>query len=61
MTWIDWLRFSHKSVFDTFFNRLTESGLSITQWNLLKGMRPPQTEDEWVEEFNQYKQFPEYK
>lgn len=61
MTWIDWLRFSHKSVFDTFFNRLTESGLSITQWNLLKGMRPPQTEDEWMEEFNQYKQFPEYK
>lgn len=61
MTWVDWLRFSQKSFFDTFFNRLTESGLSITQWNLLKGMRPPQTEDEWVEEFNQYKQFPEYK
>lgn len=41
--------------------RLTESGLSITQWNLLKGMRPPRTDEEWIEEFNLYKQFPEYK
>jgi cytochrome c oxidase assembly protein subunit 15 len=41
--------------------RLTESGLSITQWNLLKGMKPPRSEQEWLEEFEQYKQFPEFK
>lgn len=40
--------------------RLTESGLSMTQWHLVKGMRPPRSEREWEEEFEKYKQFPEY-
>ncbi|KAI8622172.1 cytochrome oxidase assembly protein-domain-containing protein [Chytriomyces sp. MP71] len=40
--------------------RLTESGLSITEWNLIKGMKPPRTEEEWMEEFDKYKKFPEY-
>ncbi|KAI9325073.1 cytochrome oxidase assembly protein-domain-containing protein [Obelidium mucronatum] len=41
--------------------RLTESGLSITEWNLIKGMKPPRTEEEWLVEFEKYKLFPEYK
>ncbi|KAJ3027152.1 UNVERIFIED_CONTAM: Cytochrome c oxidase assembly protein cox15 [Siphonaria sp. JEL0065] len=41
--------------------RLTESGLSITEWNLIKGMKPPRTEEEWNVEFDKYKLFPEYK
>ncbi|KAI9314335.1 COX15/CtaA family [Dichotomocladium elegans] len=41
--------------------RLTESGLSITEWNVISGMKPPRSEQEWVEEFEKYKQFPEYK
>ena len=41
--------------------RLTESGLSMTQWHLIKGMRPPRSRTEWEEEFEKYKQFPEYK
>ncbi|KAJ3271295.1 Cytochrome c oxidase assembly protein cox15 [Terramyces sp. JEL0728] len=41
--------------------RLTESGLSIVEWNLIKGMKPPINEQEWIEEFEKYKQFPEYK
>ena len=41
--------------------RLTESGLSMTQWHLIKGMRPPRSEAEWEEEFEKYKQYPEYK
>ena len=41
--------------------RLTESGLSMTQWHLVKGMRPPTSEAEWEEEFQRYKQFPEYR
>ncbi|KAJ3215660.1 Cytochrome c oxidase assembly protein cox15 [Clydaea vesicula] len=40
--------------------RLTESGLSIVEWNLIKGMKPPTSEEEWLEEFNKYKQFPEF-
>ncbi|KAJ3247867.1 Cytochrome c oxidase assembly protein cox15 [Chytriomyces hyalinus] len=40
--------------------RLTESGLSITEWNLIKGMKPPTTEEEWMVEFDKYKKFPEY-
>ncbi|XP_033633593.1 cytochrome c oxidase assembly protein COX15 homolog [Asterias rubens] len=41
--------------------RLTESGLSMTDWHLIKGMKPPRTKEEWQAEFDRYKQFPEYK
>jgi len=41
--------------------RLTESGLSMTQWHLIRGMRPPSSQEEWEEEFKRYQQFPEYK
>ena len=41
--------------------RLTESGLSITEWNVISGMKPPRSEQEWHDEFEKYKQFPEYK
>lgn len=40
--------------------RLTESGLSITEWNLIKGMKPPRNESEWELEFSKYKQSPEF-
>ncbi|KAK7084839.1 Cytochrome c oxidase assembly protein cox15 [Halocaridina rubra] len=40
--------------------RLTESGLSMTDWSLF-GKRPPLSEAEWEREFAQYQQFPEYK
>ncbi|KAJ1981355.1 Cytochrome c oxidase assembly protein cox15 [Dimargaris xerosporica] len=40
--------------------RLTESGLSIVEWNLIRGMKPPRSEEEWEAEFAKYKQFPEY-
>ena len=40
--------------------RLTKSGLSMTDWHLVKGMKPPRTQQEWEEEFERYKQFPEY-
>lgn len=41
--------------------RLTESGLSMVDWRLLKDMKPPRTEEEWQAEFERYKSFPEYK
>lgn len=40
--------------------RLTGSGLSITDWNLIMGAIPPLSESAWEQAFNQYKQFPEY-
>eukprot|EP01135_Chromosphaera_perkinsii_P000304 Nk52_evm73s62 gene=Nk52_evmTU73s62 len=40
--------------------RLTESGLSMTKWHPIKGMVPPLSEEEWIAEFEHYKQFPEY-
>ena len=40
--------------------RLTESGLSMVDWKLFMGMVPPLSEQDWLETFNQYKQFPEY-
>uniref|UniRef100_A0A3Q2U0P3 Cytochrome c oxidase assembly homolog 15 (yeast) n=1 Tax=Fundulus heteroclitus TaxID=8078 RepID=A0A3Q2U0P3_FUNHE len=41
--------------------RLTESGLSMVDWHLVREMRPPQSEEEWEAEFSKYKQFPEFK
>ncbi|XP_070540473.1 heme A synthase COX15-like [Ptychodera flava] len=41
--------------------RLTESGLSMTDWHLIKGMKAPRSAEEWAAEFERYKQYPEYK
>lgn len=41
--------------------RLTESGLSMVDWQLIKDMVPPKNQQEWIEEFEKYKQFPEWK
>jgi cytochrome c oxidase assembly protein subunit 15 len=41
--------------------RLTESGLSITQWKPIKGIVPPLSEIEWNAEFGLYKQKVQYK
>ncbi len=40
--------------------RLTDSGLSITSWELFVGLVPPLTSDKWVEYFDLYKTIPEY-
>ena len=41
--------------------RLTDSGLSITEWNLISGILPPFTLNDWEKSFSLYKQIPEYK
>lgn len=41
--------------------RLTNSGLSMTDWHLVTDTFPPLSEEKWEEAFQQYKQFPEYK
>ena len=40
--------------------RLTESGLSITEWKPLSGVIPPLTTQAWDGEFEKYKQIPQY-
>ena len=41
--------------------RLTDSGLSITTWELFIGSLPPLTTEKWLEYFNLYKTIPEFK
>ena len=40
--------------------RLTESGLSITEWKPITGALPPLTEAQWQAEFAGYKHIPQY-
>ena len=41
--------------------RLTDSGLSITKWELFSGILPPFNEQQWKDYFEQYKLIPEFK
>ena len=41
--------------------RLTGSGLSITEWEVFKGIFPPFTENQWNDYFLLYKQIPQFK
>ncbi|WP_417684214.1 COX15/CtaA family protein [Roseibium sp.] len=40
--------------------RLTESGLSITEWKPIHGAIPPLSVEEWEEEFAKYREIPQY-
>ena len=40
--------------------RLTDSGLSITEWQLFSGILPPLNNNDWLMYFNLYKKIPEY-
>ena len=40
--------------------RLTGSGLSITEWNVITGILPPLNHDQWLIEFDKYKNTPQY-
>jgi len=41
--------------------RLTDSGLSITRWDLISGILPPLNINDWEKSFSLYKNIPEYK
>ncbi|KAI8801736.1 cytochrome oxidase assembly protein-domain-containing protein [Cladochytrium replicatum] len=59
-----WMLFSASLVFGIIvlggLTRLTESGLSITEWKPVTGALPPRTQEEWNVEFEKYKNFPEF-
>lgn len=40
--------------------RLTGSGLSITEWDVVTGSLPPLNEQQWLIEFNKYRQTPQF-
>jgi len=41
--------------------RLTGSGLSITEWDIITGTLPPLNEHQWLQEFHKYQQTPQYR
>jgi cytochrome c oxidase assembly protein subunit 15 len=41
--------------------RLTDSGLSITEWQLFSGFFPPINKSQWLKYFDLYKNIPEFK
>lgn len=59
-----WLFFSAFLVFCMVIvggaTRLTDSGLSITEWKPLLGAIPPLGDADWADAFEKYKQIPEY-
>ncbi|KAL2266071.1 hypothetical protein VTJ83DRAFT_5423 [Remersonia thermophila] len=60
-----WLMGSAVSVFGIIIfgglTRLTESGLSITEWKPVTGSLPPMSDADWQSEFDKYRASPEYK
>jgi heme a synthase len=59
-----WLGFAALLIFALVLvggmTRLTDSGLSITEWKPVHGIVPPLSVADWQEEFDKYKQIPEY-
>lgn len=65
-TWvIYWLRVGIFMLFVQIIvggiTRLTESGLSITKWEIVSGTFPPINDESWQREFDLYKETPQYK
>ncbi|KAJ3579940.1 hypothetical protein NPX13_g629 [Xylaria arbuscula] len=60
-----WLLGSAASVFGIVvfggLTRLTESGLSITEWKPVTGSLPPMNQEDWESEFEKYRASPEFK
>lgn len=42
------------------YTRLTDSGLSITEWALFKGILPPLSHDDWQDLFAKYQEIPQF-
>ena len=61
----NWLLFSFFLVFIMVvvggLTRLTNSGLSITEWELFSGILPPLNKQNWENYFQLYKETPQYK
>ena len=62
---LNWLGISLILVFSIIIvgglTRLTNSGLSITEWELFEGLLPPLNDNSWNSYFDKYKEIPQYK
>ena len=62
---VNWLSITLILVFSIIIvgglTRLTNSGLSITEWELFKGILPPFSHAAWIAYFDLYKEIPQYK
>ena len=62
---VNWLTITLILIFLTVIvgglTRLTNSGLSITEWELFTGLLPPLNENSWNNYFELYKKIPQYK
>ncbi len=60
-----WLIFVAALIFTTLIvggaTRLTESGLSITEWKPVTGVLPPMSQGDWQAEFDKYREVPQYR
>jgi heme a synthase len=60
-----WLLLAAGMIFLTLIvggaTRLTESGLSITEWKPVAGVLPPLSHDDWQAEFQKYQAIPQYR
>ena len=60
-----WLYLILVLVFSTIviggLTRLTDSGLSITEWELFTGILPPLKDETWIKYFELYQQIPQFK
>jgi heme a synthase len=60
-----WLIAAAATIFLTLIvggaTRLTESGLSITEWKPVTGVLPPLTQAQWQDEFTKYQAIPQYR
>ena len=60
-----WLLIVAALIFTTLIiggaTRLTESGLSITEWKPVTGVLPPMSQGDWQAEFDKYRQIPQYR
>ncbi|MEE4201251.1 COX15/CtaA family protein [Erythrobacter sp.] len=60
--WLEWVAgFVVLIVLVGGITRLTESGLSITEWELATGILPPLSTEAWQAEFAKYRATPEYR
>ena len=61
----NWLKINLFLVFSIIIvgglTRLTDSGLSITEWELFSGILPPLTNESWIQYFELYKKIPQFK
>ncbi|MES1902549.1 MAG: Cytochrome c oxidase assembly protein cox15 [Paramarteilia canceri] len=51
---------SYSTVLVGGLTRLNEAGLSMVDWHIIKGVKPPTNAVQWNNEFKKYRKYPEF-